>query len=315
MNYFIYKFLNKDNEVIYVGKTNNIYARMNQHNQKKYFKNKEVVKVLLAQCNSPTDRDIYELYYINLYSPKYNDKQNYGIQFSFALPELEFYEYNDNVKLKPVKISNAIKYTRIPMVSFKYTLLEQKILLYLIHLIKYEDDINTQYILSIADLKNKLKILNGNIYTQIKNAIRNIETKEFKVNNKEEKVFSEINIIENNGCIPIIFNPKICMLLKEYKKYLSESDINILLTFKSIYSIRLYLLLMQIKNNSAQYPIKELKEIFGLSINDYKYYHDFRTKALDKAINEINNKTELQFKIKEIKYSRSIEKIEFIKQN
>lgn len=75
--YYVYRFLNSENEIIYVGKTSNLQNRMKQHFSdhnghlpKDCYDN--VVKIEYIELNHPIDMTIYELYYISQYKPKYN---------------------------------------------------------------------------------------------------------------------------------------------------------------------------------------------------------------------------------------------------
>lgn len=72
----IYRFLNENNEIVYVGKTTNIKNRMYQHfisgghlRQEQY---NQVVKIEYIECKNEADMSIKEIYFINKYKPKFN---------------------------------------------------------------------------------------------------------------------------------------------------------------------------------------------------------------------------------------------------
>lgn len=74
--YFIYRFLNENNEILYVGKTIHLYERMHIHfgesghlSQDKY---KQVTKVEYVECNNEADMSVKEIYFINKYKPPFN---------------------------------------------------------------------------------------------------------------------------------------------------------------------------------------------------------------------------------------------------
>lgn len=80
MNYFLYRFI-KDNEIIYIGKTKDLYQRLKIHfsgnghlNHECYY---DTDRIEYARLKTNTEMDILEIYYINKYSPKYNDASNY----------------------------------------------------------------------------------------------------------------------------------------------------------------------------------------------------------------------------------------------
>lgn len=74
--YYVYRFLNSNEKIIYVGRTVNFNNRMKQHFGDSGHLPKEcydsVRKIEYLELNHPIDMIIYELYYISKYRPKYN---------------------------------------------------------------------------------------------------------------------------------------------------------------------------------------------------------------------------------------------------
>lgn len=74
--YYVYRFLNKNYEVIYVGKSIHLIIRMNQHfSETSHLPNEcyyEVNKVEYITLASEKEMDETEKYYISLWKPKYN---------------------------------------------------------------------------------------------------------------------------------------------------------------------------------------------------------------------------------------------------
>lgn len=76
--------------------------------------------------------------------------------------------------------------------------------------------------------------------------------------------------------------------------------------------IKLYKLLYQYKNiGKRKFTIENLKIQFGV-IDKYKQYSDFKKYIIDSSITQINNKTDLEVKYNEIKFSRKVSDIEFV---
>ena len=73
---YIYRFIDINGNIIYVGKTNNLKVRISNHLstkghlQKECYK--EIYKIEFMVVTSDILMDIKELYYINLYKPKFN---------------------------------------------------------------------------------------------------------------------------------------------------------------------------------------------------------------------------------------------------
>jgi len=95
---YVYKFVDYYNEVIYIGKTQNILKRMRQHFfnghlDKSCYEN--VNRIFIIEIDGKTNMDMYESFLINKYIPKYNvDKQ---------FKEILDLHHNDFLKYKEVE--------------------------------------------------------------------------------------------------------------------------------------------------------------------------------------------------------------------
>ena len=72
----IYKFLNKNNEVIYVGKAKTLKARLSAHCHLSSKQYEEVENVKYTRFDNYNVLDFVEAYYIQRYKPKYNKTFN-----------------------------------------------------------------------------------------------------------------------------------------------------------------------------------------------------------------------------------------------
>lgn len=94
--YYIYKFLNENNEVIYVGQTIDMNKRMYQHktyNYKNYDLYNDVYKIRYAEVESDYHMNIYEIHYICKYNPKYNIQFKTNNKKLFNLPEVNWEQF------------------------------------------------------------------------------------------------------------------------------------------------------------------------------------------------------------------------------
>lgn len=82
---------------------------------------------------------------------------------------------------------------------------------------------------------------------------------------------------------------------------------------KSIYSVRLYELLVQWKE-AKKTPVFDLNTFrgqLGLGVNEYKVMGNFKLRVLDMAVNEINEKTDLKVSYEQTKKGRKIVGFQF----
>ena len=79
--YYVYRFLDSEGNIIYVGRTTNIYYRMSQHfGSKGHLPKKayeEVEKIEYTILDNETAMIICEIYFINKNKPKYNTSDLY----------------------------------------------------------------------------------------------------------------------------------------------------------------------------------------------------------------------------------------------
>lgn len=107
--FYVYKFIGKNNEVLYVGQTIDMDRRMTEHKGRIWDIEKE--RIEYAQCNNRIDMYLYELYYINQLNAKYNESLVFYEKPTVELPELEFKEYTEKIidKIRKEVLNNARK--------------------------------------------------------------------------------------------------------------------------------------------------------------------------------------------------------------
>lgn len=76
--FYVYRFMNSDNKVIYIGKTNSIETRMYQHKTNKMPFWKEWYKIEYVEFDSENEQLLYEILMINKFNPKYNSKDKFN---------------------------------------------------------------------------------------------------------------------------------------------------------------------------------------------------------------------------------------------
>lgn len=107
--FYIYKFLDKENNVLYIGRTVNLSGRFQDH----HALTTDVVKIQYIKCNTYADTLWKEIYYINLYK---NDKMlnETDISYTDNVTEQDFgdvwhdYDMLEIGKYKPSFRSNPI---------------------------------------------------------------------------------------------------------------------------------------------------------------------------------------------------------------
>lgn len=123
-NFYVYRFLDNNDNIIYVGKTNNIYSRIYNHiniaisikqNENQFLMYQNIYKIEYSEVKSDYHMNIYEIHYICKYNPPFNDNFKSNNTQLFDLPELiwkpfVFKSFLDDIQLHYYMINgkNAI---------------------------------------------------------------------------------------------------------------------------------------------------------------------------------------------------------------
>jgi len=100
--FYIYRFLDKDNNIIYVGKTVDIHSRIYSHIKKarsldttenEFLKYTNTYKIEYSEVESDYHMNIYEIHYICKYNPPFNESYKSNNMNLFDLPELNWKLY------------------------------------------------------------------------------------------------------------------------------------------------------------------------------------------------------------------------------
>lgn len=90
--YYIYRYFNSKHDVIYVGLTERpLKERVREHRVEEL--QKETAFIDYATVKTKADMEIYEIFYINKYLPKFNIKSVDSERTTIQLPELDFKIY------------------------------------------------------------------------------------------------------------------------------------------------------------------------------------------------------------------------------
>lgn len=114
MNFYIYRFINSAEQIVYIGKTNNIKNRIRQHFgrsghlPKEYYKQVSLVECL--ELDNESDMNILELYFINKWKPIFNTSKKSSSILSIEIDESTFsWESVDRISYDPSGEIDSLK--------------------------------------------------------------------------------------------------------------------------------------------------------------------------------------------------------------
>ena len=205
--------------------------------------------------------------------------------------------------------------------KYKLSAFTLKVLAFLFSKIDpFEDKPFKKYEISVKELQEIYGKNYGEIYNIVKKTFR--ELMDIKIELKYEDKWTIFTIVveptlaKRDGTITFFISPKLLTLLKNSKHFL-KYDISILAYFNSSYSVRLYKILkdrLEINNkfkesNKYEISLEAFKEL--LHIPKGYLYGKVKEKVLNRALQEINNYSDIKVDFDPIKNGRKVEKLLF----
>lgn len=204
---------------------------------------------------------------------------------------------------------------------------EQRLVLYMLALLKPQDADFKTYRISIKELGNIVGSKHKNLYAQFDEAtdglmskiIRWIE-KPYSKDRRLKKVTwcSSAVIAEGEGFVELCFDPLLKPFLLTLKGNFTQYELRAVIRLQSHYSLRIYQFL---KFNqgiarrdgriSARVTVDWLKEYLDISADQYQHYGHFKSKVLNPSRRDIAKKTDLLFDFIEEKEGRKIKFLRF----
>ncbi|WDA55056.1 MAG: replication initiation protein (plasmid) [Spiroplasma endosymbiont of Drosophila atripex] len=209
----------------------------------------------------------------------------------------------------------------------KFTLEEQKVLHLIFSQIKPYEKNPTTFKLKKLDFFNKLELESKDRYPRYRKLVQGLINKSFfeiKESNGDELVGVVIYSSKwfvKQPFFEIKLNPDFMPYLEELVKNFTKLELNSILKLKSKHSLTLYKFLCSWTDESKKInqrflTTKELKELFGLSIDDYVYNGKFNrklfeTKTISIALKELNEKTNIIVSFQKKKKGNKVQNYEF----
>lgn len=214
--------------------------------------------------------------------------------------------------MEKVKKSNAICRARWSPEN----IYEPRIVSLLASQIRPEDVDFKEYEIPVTKLF--ANIYGGDNYKKLKSTVENLMSKTITIleENNSYKVFPLFSGGEYNSetnILKISINSRIKHHFLDLQTKYTQYNLMEFLTLSSTYSQRLFEYLKSWEDcESTQITIDELHKILGVPDNYKTNFAQFKRKALEPALKEINKKTSLEYSWKPIKFKNKVAQILFI---
>ena len=153
-----------------------------------------------------------------------------------------------------------------------------------------------------------------NRYGEVREIVRELRKKEVIIDAPEgELITGWLSSIQNKGgVIELEFSEKLIPYLLQLKECFTRYELKNILFLKNKYSIRIYELMKQYQTiGHRTFTIEELKELLILG-DKYAEFKDFNKYVIKQTMEEINNHTDINIKVEQIKKGRRVVSIKYI---
>ena len=227
-------------------------------------------------------------------------------------PDYSFQKLTEIRDYKIVKHNDLIQKSR-----FHLSLLEQKIILYLISKIKPGDIEIKEHVFRIQDFFKVCGLVNsGENYKIIKSALLSLRNRGMWVTMTDgvEVTMSwldKVMMYRNSGTVMIKIDDMLKPYLLQLKENFTQYELLYTLAMQSQYSLRLYEILKSYEfRKRISYDVEALKRT--LSAEKYTLFGDFKRRVLDIALREINDLSDITVSYALIKKNRKYVGVDFI---
>jgi plasmid replication initiation protein len=155
-----------------------------------------------------------------------------------------------------------------------------------------------------------------NGYQRMKDAEESLFNRRFSYVDEQGKTvksrwIQQVTYLDDEGAIELVFTIAVVKGISRidgaedfFTSYLLEQTASM----DSIYSVRLYELLVQWKQakNTPMFELEKFRNQLGIELSEYKRMGNFKSRVLDLAVQEINEKTDIKVSYEQVKKGRTI---------
>ncbi|MDD5277497.1 MAG: replication initiation protein [Methylovulum sp.] len=222
------------------------------------------------------------------------------------------------IKKKPLLASLIVTQAN-ELVESRYnlTLGEQRLIFTMIARIQPDDEDFKPYSISLHELADFLGINKNHVYADCKKITKNLLGKVVEIQEPGRLLqthwVSSADYMDGTGAVNLTFDPLLKPYLLQLKGNFTSSRLEMLLSFKSQYTMRMYALLKQYERlKEREIGLQQLRDMLGIRKDQYKLYSNFRDRILEPTQKELAEKADLYFEFDEIKQGRAVGAIRFL---
>ena len=209
----------------------------------------------------------------------------------------------------------AVQANSLVSARYRLTLGEQRMVLMMICKIDYKDEAFKGYVISIKELAETLQLNEDCAYREA-NVITDRLLKRILRIKRPDGSLLKCNwiaeAIHQPGSVTLTPAPSLRPYLLELRERFTIVPLNQIKGLRSQYSVRIYMLLRQYLGiGSFDLDVDEFKAMLGID-DKYQRFNELRRWVIEAAQKELNEKSDISFKLETIRKGKVISKLRFI---
>ncbi|SJM90824.1 replication initiation protein [Crenothrix polyspora] len=222
----------------------------------------------------------------------------------------------DKKKLLPPSSLIVTQSNKLVEARYSLPLGEQRLILSMIAKIQPDDADFTEYRINVKEFASFLGLDQKSIYRGFHAIQKSIVSRVLVFYEDDGPLaigwVSSAKYLDGEGAVLLSFDPKLKPYLLQLKGNFTSCRLEMLLSFKSQYTMRVYNLLKQYEHlKTREIKIEVLREILGLRVDLHPEYSNFKLNIIKPVQKELKAKSDLSFEFDEIKYGRRVGAIRF----
>ena len=219
-----------------------------------------------------------------------------------------------------MKNNLVVKDNALVSASYYLSLAEQRLILLGIVEARNNQSKDNEFIIHVNSYISAFGVDDSTAYLTIKEACKRLRGRYFTyqklVNDNLEQTESNwvqsVSYAINSSYVKIKFTDDVMPLITNLERHFTSYQLEQVKDLTSIYSIRLYeLLISWKKTKKVELSLADLRLKLGIEPNEYKAMNNFKAKVLDLAVSQINEHTDITVKYENIKSGRNITGFKF----
>jgi plasmid replication initiation protein len=182
--------------------------------------------------------------------------------------------------------------------------------------IQPDDEDFKPYKIGVGELADFLGVARGSAYRECKKITKSLLSRVVEIRNADTLIqigwVSSAVYVDGTGTVILSFDPLLKPYLLELKGNFTSCRLEMLLSFKSQYTVRMYTFLKQYERlKEREIELGQLRDMLGISVDQHVEYKNFKTNILNSVQKELAEKADLTFEYDEIKLGRRVGAIRF----